>query len=43
MDTLGVKEGWLVIFDRRVDVDWDAKIYLKTERIKETTLTVVGC
>ncbi|GHT72579.1 hypothetical protein FACS189456_1470 [Bacteroidia bacterium] len=43
MDTLGVKEGWLIIFDRRVDVDWDAKIYLKTERIKDKTLTIVGC
>ncbi|GHV72433.1 hypothetical protein FACS1894201_01550 [Bacteroidia bacterium] len=43
MDTLGVKEGWLVIFDRRVDRDWDSKIYLKTEKINDKTLTVVGC
>ncbi|GHT66805.1 hypothetical protein AGMMS50239_28870 [Bacteroidia bacterium] len=43
MDTLGVKEGWLVIFDRQVDMDWDTKIYLKTEKIKDKTLTIAGC
>ncbi|GHT12041.1 hypothetical protein FACS189426_14820 [Bacteroidia bacterium] len=43
MDTLGVKEGWLVIFDRRIDMDWDSKIYLKTEKINDKTLTVAGC
>ena len=43
MDTLGVKEGWLVIFDRRVDMDWNTKIYLKTEKIEDKTLTIVGC
>jgi hypothetical protein len=43
MDVLGVKEGWLVIFDRRVDMDWDTKIYLKTEKIGDKTLTIVGC
>jgi Holliday junction resolvase len=43
MDVLGVKEGWLVIFDRRVDMDWDTKIYLKTEKIEDKTLTIVGC
>ncbi|GHT44184.1 hypothetical protein AGMMS49965_19390 [Bacteroidia bacterium] len=42
-DALGTKEGWLVIFDRRVDIDWDTKIYLKTEKIDDKTLTVVGC
>jgi hypothetical protein len=42
MDALGVKEGWLVIFDRRVDIDWDTKIYLKTEKMKDKTLTIVG-
>ncbi|NCD33362.1 MAG: hypothetical protein EOL87_08110 [Spartobacteria bacterium] len=26
LDTLGLNEGWLVIFDRRPDVPWDEKI-----------------
>jgi hypothetical protein len=43
MDTLGAKEGWLVIFDRRVQTQWNAKIYLKTEKIEGKTVTVVGC
>jgi hypothetical protein len=43
MDTLGVKEGWLIIFDRRADIDWETKTYLKTEKIKSKTVTIVGC
>ncbi|KAA6302742.1 MAG: hypothetical protein EZS26_001249 [Candidatus Ordinivivax streblomastigis] len=43
MDTLGVQEGWLIIFDRRPDIDWDTKIYLKTERFEDKTLTIAGC
>ncbi|MDR0835392.1 MAG: ATP-binding protein, partial [Tannerella sp.] len=43
MDTLGVKEGWLIIFDRRPDIDWDTKIYLNTENIEGKTVTIVGC
>jgi hypothetical protein len=43
MDTLGVKEGWLIIFDRRPEIDWETKIYLKTEKIEEKTVMIVGC
>ncbi|GHT50571.1 hypothetical protein AGMMS49982_06120 [Bacteroidia bacterium] len=43
MDTVGAKEGWLIIFDRRPDIDWDAKIYLKTETVEGKTVTIVGC
>jgi hypothetical protein len=43
MDALGVKEGWLMIFDRRPDIDWDTKIYLKTEKTEGKTVTIVGC
>ncbi|GHT52273.1 hypothetical protein AGMMS49982_12030 [Bacteroidia bacterium] len=43
MDRLGAKEGWLLIFDRRPDIDWDAKIYLKTETVEGKTVTIVGC
>ncbi|GAP72930.1 hypothetical protein SAMD00024442_5_50 [Candidatus Symbiothrix dinenymphae] len=43
MDTVGTKEGWLIIFDRRPDIDWDAKIYLKTEKVGDKTVSIVGC
>jgi len=43
MDTLGCTEGWLVLFDRRPDVDWSEKLYLKTETAGDKHITVVGC
>jgi hypothetical protein len=43
MDTLGVKEGWLIIFDRRPEIDWETKIYLKTVKMDGKTVTIVGC
>ncbi|MDR0844451.1 MAG: ATP-binding protein [Tannerella sp.] len=43
MDSLGVKEGWLIIFDRRINIDWETKIYLKTETMGDKTITIVGC
>jgi hypothetical protein len=43
MDTLGVKEGWLILFDRRPEIDWDTKIYLKTETDGDKTVVIVGC
>jgi hypothetical protein len=43
MDTLGVKEGWLIIFDRCPGMDWDTKIYLNTEEVEGKTVTIVGC
>jgi hypothetical protein len=43
MDTLGAKEGWLIIFDRRPDIDWETKTYFKTEKIEGKTVTIVGC
>jgi hypothetical protein len=43
MDTLGCGEGWLIIFDRRADVKWDDKIYLRTETVDGKTIIVAGC
>jgi hypothetical protein len=42
MDTYGCSEGWLVVFDRRQDVKWDDKIYIKKESIDGKTITVIG-
>jgi hypothetical protein len=43
MDTLDAKEGWLIIFDRHPEKDWDTKIYLKTEKIESKKITIIGC
>jgi hypothetical protein len=42
MDTFGCTEGWLVIFDRRPEIDWDNKIYMKKETVEGKTVTVAG-
>jgi hypothetical protein len=44
MDRLLAKEGWLLVFDRQSEKDWDQKISWNT--VKETrgrTIHVVGC
>lgn len=43
MDKLGEKVGWLVIFDRETDKDWEEKIYSKTETLNGKTIFVFGC
>ena len=42
MDTFGCTEGWLAIFDRRPEISWDDKIYMKKENIEGKTVTVIG-
>jgi hypothetical protein len=42
MDTFGCSQGWLVIFDRRPEIEWDEKIYTKKETVDGKTVTVVG-
>ena len=42
MDVFGSRQGWLVVFDRRPDVCWEDKIYIKTVAVKEKTVTIVG-
>ena len=42
MNAFGCAEGWLAIFDRRTEIDWDDKIYIKKETISGKTVTVVG-
>lgn len=43
METLGCKEGWLVMFDRSSGKDWDTKLYVDTMAVGDKTITVVGC
>lgn len=41
LDGLGLKEGYLVIFDPG-DIDWEEKIYWKEEVYKGKTIFMVG-
>jgi type II secretory pathway predicted ATPase ExeA len=42
MGVYGCSEGWLAIFDRRPEMKWDDKLYMKKEFIDGKTVTVVG-
>ena len=43
MDRFGCTQGWLVIFDQRLEVTWDDKIYIKQEAVEGgKRITVVG-
>ena len=42
MDTFGCTKGWLAIFDRRPEISWDEKIYIKKETVEGKTVTIVG-
>jgi hypothetical protein len=42
MDIHGCSEGWLAVFDRRSNVKWDDKIYMRKETVDDKTITVVG-
>jgi hypothetical protein len=44
MDTFGVKEGWLVVFDRNPKKSWDEKIFWKDNALSDGKLVhIVGC
>jgi hypothetical protein len=43
MGTLGCAEGWLIIFDRRVTVSWDEKIFTEKHNVDGKAVTVYGC
>jgi hypothetical protein len=42
MDTFGVSEGWLALFDRRPERSWEEKIYTRRETVDGKMVTVVG-
>jgi hypothetical protein len=43
MDKLGCQEGWLIVFDRREDIAWDKKIFVRTEQFENKKITIFGC
>jgi hypothetical protein len=42
IDTCGCPEGWLAVFDRRPNIKWEDKIYMKKETVEGKTITIVG-
>ena len=42
MDTLGCRDGYLLIFDRNKEKSWDEKIYYKQEKINDKIVNVFG-
>ena len=42
METCGAKEGWLVIFDRRLARTWDERIFWRTVDRDGRTIHIVG-
>jgi hypothetical protein len=43
MEGLGVKEGWVVLFDRRTTVRWEEKVYERERERGDARVTVLGC
>ena len=43
MEKLGALEGWLVVFDRGPEKNWDEKIYWETMQIGQLTIHLVSC
>jgi hypothetical protein len=42
MDRLGCDEGWLVVFDRRVTISWEEKIFWETYEVDGKRIYIVG-
>jgi hypothetical protein len=43
MESLGLKEGWVVLFDRRTSVGWEEKVFEREHRRGDTRVIVLGC
>jgi AAA+ ATPase superfamily predicted ATPase len=43
MESLGCQEGWLVVFDRRKNISWQKKLFVRKEPFDNKTITIIGC
>jgi hypothetical protein len=43
LDTLGIGQGWLVLFDLRKDVPWEDKLFVREVQHAGKLIHVVGC
>ena len=42
LDTLGLKEGWMAVFDEDMSKSWDEKIYTRDVELEGKTLHIIG-
>jgi len=43
LDSLGLTEGWLVMFDLRKTVRWEDKIYQRDLVVSSKKIHIIGC
>ncbi len=43
LDTAGLREGWLVLFDLRKELSWADKLFVREVSHEDKTIRVVGC
>jgi hypothetical protein len=43
LDTLGLREGWLVLFDLRASRSWKQRLTTRTRKVGKKRVHVVGC
>ena len=43
LGSLGLDEGWLVLFEPRSETPWSERLFTRTERVDGRTVHVVGC
>jgi hypothetical protein len=43
MESVGSKEGWVVIFDRTPQKNWSKKLYVKEVKQAGKKITIFGC
>ncbi|MDR1924133.1 MAG: hypothetical protein LBQ66_07140 [Planctomycetaceae bacterium] len=43
MESLGCQNGWLVVFDRRQNISWETKLFVRNESFDNKTITIIGC
>ncbi len=43
LGSLGLDEGWLVLFETRPARDWDARTFARDEIVNGRTLHIIGC
>lgn len=43
LDSAGLQEGWLVLFDLRATVSWEDKLYIRNTEQSGKLIRIVGC
>jgi len=43
LDTCGLNEGWLVMFDLRKELSWEQKLFVREVEFEGKRVRIVGC